>query len=722
MRKPHPDARSIPILFFASLILAYLFLPATPRAGWPVDGLPVCTEEGTQTGLQAVPDDMRGLFLVWMDYRDGQSRLYAQHVDGDGNVLWAENGVPLGDGDGAQSAACISTDGAGEPWIVWQEASGIYVEHLDAAGNPAFIDSGGLNAFTADNRDPVCSADGTGGIMLAWISEDAGGDAGVWVFRINAGGMWDFPQSWIRIGTDVAPDARLSYAANASPGDGILLGWEGVHGAYVQWVDASLTPRWGGPDGLQISGPLGTEDSIVAIVDRQAPSGGAYPVFEGCDVGIHCWVNVAAVHADGTVESGAGGLYYDIDELDLAGVEVVDNGQDGFFCVYAMEDLHYCPGNLDLFADNYDYDYAPLWSTQIATLEDREQFAGLDAALKPDTGDLFVGWQDGEPTDEGRLYHAVIDRATGGASERKIVSGAYTDEAPHLLSSGFYLPSLMSHPLATWVDARNPGTDIYANSLSTDWPDTNVIGLYTSDDPSTAVSYAHVPIGPLTLYLCVKHYRQDGPLSAWECLLEIPPGIDHMFTTYRGAGTNSVEAPAYQVVCGVPLPAEDFMVLAEIHLFNLGGPQALRLHPVAAPCLPGQMALISADEPGVCRPMEWASGDEDAPVFHINDPTVGVPGSPAKCLRLHANAPNPFNPRTTIRFDLPAAARVTLGVYDLAGRLVRVLRDGELRPAGRHIAAWDGRDDAGRAVPAGVYVCRLEAGMEIETRRMVLVR
>ncbi len=79
---------------------------------------------------------------------------------------------------------------------------------------------------------------------------------------------------------------------------------------------------------------------------------------------------------------------------------------------------------------------------------------------------------------------------------------------------------------------------------------------------------------------------------------------------------------------------------------------------------------------------------------------VGVPGAQATVPRLYPNHPNPFNPRTTIRFDLPAAGQVRLVVYDLAGRLVRVLVEGEVS-AGSHEAVWDGRDATGRARTLG---------------------
>lgn len=83
---------------------------------------------------------------------------------------------------------------------------------------------------------------------------------------------------------------------------------------------------------------------------------------------------------------------------------------------------------------------------------------------------------------------------------------------------------------------------------------------------------------------------------------------------------------------------------------------------------------------------------------------------------LGQSSPNPFNPRTTISFATTAAGRVALRVYDLAGRQVRVLVDGEL-PSGVHTVVFDARELA-----SGVYVCRLTAGGFTQARKLALVR
>jgi hypothetical protein len=101
-------------------------------------------------------------------------------------------------------------------------------------------------------------------------------------------------------------------------------------------------------------------------------------------------------------------------------------------------------------------------------------------------------------------------------------------------------------------------------------------------------------------------------------------------------------------------------------------------------------------------------------------PTDVLPGIPSR-FALHAPSPNPFNPKTFLRFDLPEAATVSLKVYDLSGRLLRTLVD-ERREAGRYEESWNGRDDHGRAMASGIYLCRIETGAFSEAKRMTLLK
>jgi len=104
-------------------------------------------------------------------------------------------------------------------------------------------------------------------------------------------------------------------------------------------------------------------------------------------------------------------------------------------------------------------------------------------------------------------------------------------------------------------------------------------------------------------------------------------------------------------------------------------------------------------------------------------------------LRLSPARPNPFSRETRIDFEVGPpprtepgtdAARLRLTVLDVTGRTVRVLADQFLPMkrgrAGRETAAWDGEDEAGHPLAAGIYYCRLALGGEIRTSRLVLIR
>ena len=95
--------------------------------------------------------------------------------------------------------------------------------------------------------------------------------------------------------------------------------------------------------------------------------------------------------------------------------------------------------------------------------------------------------------------------------------------------------------------------------------------------------------------------------------------------------------------------------------------------------------------------------------------------SPPQATTITTIYPNPFNPRTTIEFGLAEVGQVELAIFDMRGRLVQVVDSGS-RSVGRHQATWDGRDDEGRAVPTGTYICRLSTPQGSQTKKMTVAR
>jgi len=115
----------------------------------------------------------------------------------------------------------------------------------------------------------------------------------------------------------------------------------------------------------------------------------------------------------------------------------------------------------------------------------------------------------------------------------------------------------------------------------------------------------------------------------------------------------------------------------------------------------------------------WNATFDDGRII-IGEPSSGVGDATRRPARITGNYPNPFNPSTTVMFGVDEAGPVSVAVFDVAGRRVRGLVSDVRYEAGEHAVAWDGRDDAGRAVPSGIYFCRLVTGTGTDTGKLVL--
>jgi hypothetical protein len=94
---------------------------------------------------------------------------------------------------------------------------------------------------------------------------------------------------------------------------------------------------------------------------------------------------------------------------------------------------------------------------------------------------------------------------------------------------------------------------------------------------------------------------------------------------------------------------------------------------------------------------------------------------PEETATLGQNYPNPFNPATTIPYTIERESEVTLVVYDVAGREIKRVAEGQ-KPVGSYTAVWSGTDERGFQVPSGVYLVRLQAGSDVHTKKMILTR
>ncbi|MEJ2721255.1 MAG: FlgD immunoglobulin-like domain containing protein [bacterium] len=123
----------------------------------------------------------------------------------------------------------------------------------------------------------------------------------------------------------------------------------------------------------------------------------------------------------------------------------------------------------------------------------------------------------------------------------------------------------------------------------------------------------------------------------------------------------------------------------------------------------------------------WVAQGKCPPVVMVTDYTnltidpTGIDNTPKLETALYQNEPNPFNPSTTIRYSLRERQRVSIRIYDVAGRLIRTLVNEE-RPAGVQRAVWHGENDHGSRVASGVYLFVMQTRDFKQVRKAVLLK
>jgi len=88
---------------------------------------------------------------------------------------------------------------------------------------------------------------------------------------------------------------------------------------------------------------------------------------------------------------------------------------------------------------------------------------------------------------------------------------------------------------------------------------------------------------------------------------------------------------------------------------------------------------------------------------------------------LHQNYPNPFNPITTLSYDLPEDALVNITIYDMMGRQINTLVSSQ-QTAGYRSVQWNGTNNIGQPVSAGLYLYTIQAGEFVQTKKMVILK
>jgi Tol biopolymer transport system component len=184
-------------LIWTALIVACLLVVAPPPAGawWVLDGEVICSEPNHQDYPVTVPDGSGGAIVAWRDARNGVDYdVYIQRIDHTGNTVWTLNGVKVINASGNQRTPALYPDGSGGVFVAWEDDRAgnydIYTQYFDAFGNPQWTTNGvAVCTNAAHQMYSAITTDGSGGVIIAWQDQRAGGYNDIYVQRVDAAGV-----------------------------------------------------------------------------------------------------------------------------------------------------------------------------------------------------------------------------------------------------------------------------------------------------------------------------------------------------------------------------------------------------------------------------------------------------------------------------------------------------------------------------------------------------
>lgn len=200
---------------------------------WAENGVPICTFAKWQVYPIPVVDGLGGAYIVWDDGRSFNSQVYAQRVDQNGNIMWAADGLAVAviPPEQGQSDPKIISDGLGSAIVTWTDLrSGInmdvYTQKLDKDGNRLWGDSGfGIVTVTSHQLLVKLASDGAGGAIYSWAdSRNGDNEFDIYALRVDSVGNIVWPSQGIAVCE--VPGSQIKSEIVSDGTGGAIVTWE----------------------------------------------------------------------------------------------------------------------------------------------------------------------------------------------------------------------------------------------------------------------------------------------------------------------------------------------------------------------------------------------------------------------------------------------------------------------------------------------------------------
>lgn len=540
----------------------------------------------------------------------------------------------------------------------------------------------GVPICTAANSqtNPQICSDGSGGAIIVWPDERSGNDiVDIYAQKVNAAGA---PQ-WTTDGIILcAAGGNQAYLSIISDGDGgAIVSWRDSRNMiysdiYARRVNASGSALW-------------TTDGVVLCVGTHPPGNPQDPQMasDGAGGAIVTWfedrswsgttdIYAQRVDSSGTVLWTANGVPLSTAPNSQSYPKIVSDGSGG--AIVAWVDNR--TGDEDIYAQRINASGVVQWTVNGVGLCKATGSSNQAQICSDGSGGAIVAWLDFR----GGIHKDIYAQRVNVSGEAQwTANGVALYEATwHAL-----YPEIVSDDaggaIVMWGDSCGGNYELFAQKV----------------DASGSLGWATDGVTVGTMHTWYSDHKMvpdgsGGAIVAW-------------MHAYGGGSQWDIYAQRVDASGVVQWWTGGVVTCSALHD---------QLKPTIASDGAGGALVTWMDSRNTnssrdiyCQRVDGAGQVTDATVIPVHPMT------------LYQNYPNPFNPSTTITYTLPRETAVALDIYDVSGRKITCLVREKQSP-GLHELRWDGCDMKGNSVGSGVYFCRLSAGKQTVTRKIVLVR
>ncbi|GAX59201.1 hypothetical protein SCALIN_C01_0132 [Candidatus Scalindua japonica] len=398
---------------------------------WPFP-IEICTAPSFQGIPKITRDGVGGAIIVWHDTRSGFGQggqegdefdnfdIYAQRINGDGQILWAENGVPVSESAKWQVYPVIDTDGLGGAIIAWDDGrsfnSQVYVQRVDQNGNILWGQDGLLIAVIPPEdgqSDPRIVADGFGGAIVAWTDLRSGINTDAYGQRVDGNGnrLWGIGGVPL---ASVVGDQLLVRVASDGVGGGIFSWTDSRDGSeefdiYAQRVDAGGTIAWS-PEGIPVCNITGSQIKNEIISDGL---GGALVTWEdgrrsdSVNNITHTDLYVQKVNSQGLTVWDAGGVVVAATDEAQIRPSILSDGSGGAFI--SWQDFFRGGTWWNIYAQHIDESGQAKWKNDGIPVSIADEIQTDPLIISDGTGGVIILWYDNRAGTYFNIFAQQVD-------------------------------------------------------------------------------------------------------------------------------------------------------------------------------------------------------------------------------------------------------------------------------------------------------------------------